>query len=470
MRWPSMWRGVQASRSSRKLPVSRAIAFLFFLPCLFATPTALADSVVFLRMEERAKEIFSAWPPGPLDYAVTLRNLKALEPAALVIAPVPHWSAISPLEERSLLRQAQGIDLIFGLIADANPVQPAEGAWLDKLPRISDVEGATDSLPSFTGFSSAPQPALWERGLVAWTHMEFGPKATFQEGYLEAPLLARAHGHVLPSLPLLAALRARQIPLDRVSVSLGQDIRYEDSWRIPIDEVGRVRVPWPAKFDLAKEVISRILPSSLEEGPPREAKEAMQGKLIILGEDESTSKQATPGGSAMSPHETLAYLADALARQSYFVTATEVSKQAEVTRPQVDLKLIAPPTTPEAIRSFPWLAIGLVSTVFLIGLLLLSGTFLGKTKDASVSTSPTNEATVEKDSSPHASHQEERPEPKVTETSEPSPVDPPETIKASEREAEQTSEQASAESQRMDVSPNKEKPSRRPRRSRSKSR
>ena len=219
--------------------------------------------LTFLYLDREVGEVFSRWPPGPLDYAVLLRNLAAVQPKTLVLYDPLRWNDES-VESRALRRQLELLNVVQGCVLDAQPLVPLEG--VDFLTPIFNVEGDIGKVPVFEGVSQLAATKDLHDCVNGFTGIDFGAGPQVKNGVVVFPLLARWRDRIYPSLVLQTVLIDLQMKFDAVAVRLGESITVGDVV-IPIDDAGRFGFPVDVRALLVRSPADVLLPLDDSERP-----------------------------------------------------------------------------------------------------------------------------------------------------------------------------------------------------------
>ena len=286
--------------------------FLSWLSANTNVATA-SPSVTFLKVEKG--DTFD-WPPTPLDFASMFSKLEQYEPEAIAVEPVLTWKDPHPQELSSLVRTSeQFAPVLLGAHLEANSASedPIDDTTLAQFSPIENVKGDISKLPQFTGIQSTPATSLRPKHYLGHTHIDLSTAGSADQDLLNVPLLARHGDKVIASFVLKAVLLKEKIPLDEVTVSLGESIKAGDSLNIPIDSSGHLAVSpdWSNKVPALSASVLLIGsdpdPALLRPGESIEAIESLKSNLILIGETgEGVRAYDRPGGGTITRAEILA--------------------------------------------------------------------------------------------------------------------------------------------------------------------
>ena len=205
--------------------------------------------VPLCRYEKADQSILVQWPPGPVDLAMAVETLGAAK--CLALAWTPDWEA--PAEGTLALRafanaraQAANLPFLHAYWPGFTSAADENASALLALPTAVDaanVRGDVANIPEVNDPGPWPPEATGLRPedtgfgrLLLLSPLDAPP------GRVALPMLVRSGDRLLPSLALLAFVRANEIDLSSVDVHLGRAI-LAGKTAIPVDDRGCLLLP-----------------------------------------------------------------------------------------------------------------------------------------------------------------------------------------------------------------------------------
>ncbi|HEY8961390.1 MAG TPA: hypothetical protein VIM57_04230, partial [Luteolibacter sp.] len=228
--------------------------------------------------------VFQSSPPSPVDFAVMLKNLRRLGTKRVALGTVMAWGESDPIARSALERQLSEFEAAVTstpLTRGVTP-EPMPGAFLRASLPVKRVKGETALLPVVNRLP-VPGTILGEGNVIA------GFSELESENVTGLPLLARWSDRVVFAFPVMAALAERGLPVDEVTVRLGESLQLgPDGPIVPIDSFGRLAVS-PAKSPPVSPVAAESLIDALE---------LPASPLVMLRDDRGAADAATKRFSA----------------------------------------------------------------------------------------------------------------------------------------------------------------------------
>ena len=228
--------------------------------------------------------VFQSSPPSPVDFAVMLKNLRRLGAKRVALGTVMAWSESDPIARSALERQLSEFEVAVTATSLTRGTTPElmPGAFLRASLPIDRIKGETTLLPVVNRLP-VPGTILGEGNVVA------GFSELESETATGLPLLARWGDRVVFAFPLMAALAERGLPVEGMTIRLGESLQLGPEGPIvPIDSFGRLAV------SLAKSSpVPVVAAESLID-----ATELPASPLVVLRDDRGTADAATKRFSA----------------------------------------------------------------------------------------------------------------------------------------------------------------------------
>lgn len=293
-----------------------------------AKPDENAVPVAFVQLDEAAAQIFESRPPGALDYAVLMQHLVGFKPSVVALADVVSWPDLQPPHRRILASKLSTMNLVWGAVLDADPVEPAPESIWDAWLSLGTA-GAWPELALCPGVTVLPERSLWDFGKIGFVQLDFGPRIESRESHIAIPIVARAgKDRVVAGLPLVAWIRAQGWEASEVVVDAEAGaVTGPEGFRVPIDPQGKLQVPLSLRERLEKWSASAFLPS-MANGPV-EARLAEKALVVLGGDDPGRRVLMLADGGRISRAEVMALAVLALATDTWMVPPAAESELAE---------------------------------------------------------------------------------------------------------------------------------------------
>ena len=248
------------------------------------------------------------WPLPPIDYALFLRAGLIFQPSLLAIEPVLTWpvemidetaSENKKILHEQILRCPKlllGSQLGFPSDPDLVPV-------LQSVPALHHVKGNPSKLSEFAIVEQQPLEELRLAVPVGFTNLPLT-----ESPVRGVPLVFRYCGQVVPSFVLQSAMLWLQLTPEEVQVELGAFVKMGDTFRIPIDDSGVMKVNPNSQFTRMGLEDLLLLVSQIEaKHQPLVAPESLTGKVLLLARTDSEARTLLfPSGRNGSPGELFA--------------------------------------------------------------------------------------------------------------------------------------------------------------------
>jgi hypothetical protein len=286
-------------------------------PVLQTEPTVVWAKLTDADLPEAERQ-FSDWPLPTEDWELILTELRTYEPRTIAIQSASRLASSEPdAPLKSLTSQLPNLHLgLRGEGAGTSIPIP----W----PAFSQVQGDINAIPECLLVRGLETAGTY--GKLALTQIDLtdtpSAKPGFRDGIWTSPLLFRQGERVFPSLLLQALLAQANLPLESISIRLGEAIDLGGGRLIPIDATGNVQfyhhpinqTSLPTlnadTFKMNPEQIRRFIKA---EDPVRTTLQGIKNNLIWFGEDDRSSRRfADANGTTISEAEMNARLLAAL--------------------------------------------------------------------------------------------------------------------------------------------------------------
>lgn len=236
---------------------------------------------------------FQSSPPGPIDFAVVLRNFHRLGAKTVTTGAVLAWENPDAVEYVALERSLAAFD---SLVTTA-PL--SRGAVVTPLPQefrraslpFESIKGDGSALPVV---NRIPLPGVilgGEKAMAGFSVLESESRSRF------LPLMARWEDRLVFSSALLAVLQRLELPLSGVEIRPGEYLKLGPGAPVvPIDGFGRLSVPLRPLPGHAEIPVEKVIDGG-EDLFPKDA-----AAPLILRDDRTAAEPATQFfSSALSP-------------------------------------------------------------------------------------------------------------------------------------------------------------------------
>jgi hypothetical protein len=247
---------------------------------------------VIVSLGDDPEGFFQSFPPSPIDLAVVLANFHRLGAHKAATAAVLAWDSPDPMGLAALDKAISRFDSLVmsaplsrGAVPETMPPQFRKAS----IP-LSEIQGNTTELPIV---NRIPLPGIilgGENTVAAFQTLDSEP----DNGRF--PMLARWDDRAVFAFPLLVAMQRLNLPLQGISVKLGEFIKLgPDGPVVPIDRDGRLSHSPPRSHAFAEIPASSLI----DGGDDLIPKSAPQP--LILRDDRSAAEPNTRKFSAMLP-------------------------------------------------------------------------------------------------------------------------------------------------------------------------
>ncbi len=251
--------------------------------------------VVLVRIDDSTLKAHP-WPWNPLDYTLFFNSALPSKPEVVAIDQVLDWdrALILPEDQSRKLQQYEKLlrdnilktpKMLLGASLGV-PEDPQVIPPLQEVPLLHNVKGRLESIPEYTAVELEPAEGFRSTSTIGFTNLP-----VIHERYNSVPLLLRYRGQVTPSFTLQAVMLWSQLTPDDVQVELGSHISLGKNLRIPIDELGQMRVDFgAARHNM--EVGELLLASEQKEGgnKPIVSLDVLKGSIVLLSRTDSDAR------------------------------------------------------------------------------------------------------------------------------------------------------------------------------------